>query len=106
MGELMSLSKRYLKTKDVCKVTFKLPRDAAPSAKRVHLVGDFNAWDAQATPMKKLKNGEYSATLDLTAGRRYQFRYLIDDRAWENDWHADEYVPTPYGNGDNSVVVV
>jgi hypothetical protein len=31
---------------------------------------------------------------------------LIDETKWENDWHADKYVPTPYGNAENSVVVV
>jgi 1,4-alpha-glucan branching enzyme len=105
-GDVMSLSKRYLKSKGTCKVTFKLPGKAAPSAVKVCLVGDFNAWDAHATPMKKLRTGDYSATLDLEAGHRYQFKYLIDEKAWENDWNADEYVPSPVGDGDNSVVVV
>jgi 1,4-alpha-glucan branching enzyme len=102
----MSLNKRYLKSKDVCKVTFKLPKEAAHSAKHVHLVGDFNDWSVRANPMKKLKSGEFSATLDLEAGRQYQYRYLLDDHTWENDWNADEYVRTPFGDSDNSVVVV
>lgn len=102
----MSLSKRYLKSKPVCKVTFKLPKDAVQKARSVHLVGDFNQWNNKATPMKKLKNGAFSATLDLTAGTSYQFRYLINKSVWENDWSADDYVPTPFGDGDNSVVEV
>ena len=56
--------------------------------------------------MKKLKNGNYAVTLELKPGREYQFRYLIDESKWENDWNADKYVKSPYGDSDNSVVVV
>ncbi|MCI6365047.1 MAG: glycoside hydrolase, partial [Spirochaetia bacterium] len=35
----------------------------------------------------------------------YQFRYLLDGYKWENDWNADKYIPAPYSNADNSVVV-
>jgi 1,4-alpha-glucan branching enzyme len=102
----MSLSKRYLKSKPVSKVTFRLPREAAIDARKVTVVGDFNGWDRVATPMKKLKDGGFSTTVDLEPGREYQFRYLINGEHWENDWNADRYVPTPFGDGDNSVVVV
>ena len=43
----MSLKKKYLK-KGICKVTFRLPKEVAPSASAVSLVGDFNDWDAEA----------------------------------------------------------
>ena len=55
--------------------------------------------------MKKLKKGEYTIKLDLEPGREYQFRYLIDELKWENDWNADKYVQSPYGDSDNSVVM-
>jgi len=45
-------------------------------------------------------------TLDLKIGKAYQFRYLIDDTIWENDWAADQYVLNPFGNSENSMVVV
>jgi 1,4-alpha-glucan branching enzyme len=100
------MKKQYLKTKPVCKVTFRLQKEVAQAAKTVNIVGDFNNWDIYATPMKKLKNGVFTATLDLGVDTEYQFRYLIDETKWENDGHADKYVPTPYGNAENSVVVV
>ncbi len=100
----MSVSKRFLKSKPVCKVTFKLPGERIGKARRVHLVGEFNGWDPRATPMRKLKDGTFSATLDLEAGGSYQFRYLVDQQRWENDDAADRYAPTPYGDGDNCVV--
>jgi 1,4-alpha-glucan branching enzyme len=102
----MSIKKQYLKTKPVCKVTFRIPKEAAKTAKRVHVVGEFNNWSIDATPMKNLKNGSFTVTLDLDLNREYQFRYLIDDSNWENDWEADKYVPTIYGDCENSVVAV
>lgn len=102
----MSIRKQYLKDKAVCKVTFSLPKKAAKSAKTVHVVGEFNGWDMFATPMKKKKNGVFAATVDLDLGREYQFRYLIDEANWDNDSTADKYVPTPFGDSQNSVIVV
>jgi 1,4-alpha-glucan branching enzyme len=97
--------KQYLKSRPICRVTFRLPKKAAPDAKGVTIVGDFNNWDKALTPMKRLKNGDFTVTLELERGREYRFRYLIDGNRWENDWCADRYVPNPY-NCDDSVVVV
>ena len=102
----MSLKKQFLKSKPVCKVTFRLSRVAAKAAKTIHVVGEFNNWDVYATPMKCLKNGAFTVTIDLEQGREYQFRYLIDEMTWENDWDADKYLPSHFGNCENSVVVV
>ena len=102
----MSIFKKYLKKKPVCKVTFKLPKKAAKAVNSVHVVGDFNGQNELATPMKRLKNGDYTATVDLELYREYEFRYLKDEKEWENDWEADKYSPSPFGNCDNSVVIV
>ncbi|MGV7223377.1 MAG: isoamylase early set domain-containing protein [Nitrospinales bacterium] len=56
--------------------------------------------------MNKLKSGAFTTTLDLEPGREYQFRYLLDEKIWENDRDADKSVPTPYGDSDNSVIVI
>lgn len=98
------MKKQYLKSKGVCKVTFTLPKEAVKDAQTVHLVGDFNHWDIQATPMKKMKNGSFQVVLELEIGKSYQFRYLIDGKIWENDWEADQYVPSSFGGTENSVV--
>jgi len=99
------MKKRFLKSKPVCKVTFELPSQAANGAMKVTLVGDFNDWDHATTPMKRLKDGAYRVILDLPRDREYQFRYLIDSEYWENDWEADNYLPNPTGDSENSVVV-
>lgn len=101
----MSIQKRYLKTKPVGKVTFRLSPEMAAAAEIVHLVGEFNDWDPEATPMERLKSGDFKVTLDLESGREYQFRYLIEDGIWQNDDAADRYAPSGFGT-DNSVVVV
>ncbi|MFT5312106.1 MAG: 1,4-alpha-glucan branching enzyme [Paraglaciecola sp.] len=100
----MAFTKQYLKSKPVCKVTFKISKEEARAADTVCLVGDFNDWDTAAVPMKKLKNGSFSATLDLAKDKEYQFRYLLDDKAWENDGQADQYVPSPVSFEENSVI--
>ncbi len=110
---LDEVEKKVLETKKPCRITFRLPRItfrlpkvAAPGAMSVCVVGDFNNWNIHENPMKKLKNGDYTIKLDLEPGREYQFRYLIDELKWENDWNADKYVRSPYGDSDNSVVIV
>ena len=102
----LGIKKNYLKRREVCKVTFRLPRIAATDAKSVCIVGEFNDWNIYANPMRKLKNGDYTITLELEPGREFQFRYLIDETRWENDWNADKYVKSPFGDSENSVVIV
>ncbi len=102
----MSVKRQYLKRKPVCKVTFRLNKKQAKSAKSVHIVGEFNNWNVSATPMKRLKKGAFNAVIDLEKGREYQFRYLLNGTDWANDWNADRYVPTPYEDAENSVVIV
>jgi 1,4-alpha-glucan branching enzyme len=100
------IKKEYVKSKKLCKVTFRLPRIAVSNAKSACIVGDFNNWNIYASPMKRLRGGDYTITLELKPGNEYQFRYLIDESRWENDWNADKYVKGPYGDTDNSVVVI
>lgn len=102
----MAFKKQYLKSKAICKVTFKLSKEQALCANSVRLVGDFNEWDISSAPMKKLKNGGFTTTINLAKDSQYQFRYLLDDKEWENDWEADAYIPSPVSLADNSVVEV
>lgn len=96
------LKKQYLKSKPICKVTFYTP--AAIEAETVYLVGDFNEWSEDETPMQPLKDGRFKVTLNLDNDNEFQFRYLVNGAEWHNDWEADKYVPNPF-SGDNSVVV-
>ena len=102
----MSIKKQFLKRKPVCKVTFRIPEEIGNSATTAHVVGEFNNWNPSSTPMTKLKSGVFTATVDLAKGREYQFRYLLDEKNWENDGDADKFVPTPFGDSANSVITV
>ena len=99
------ITKEYPQGKNVCRVTFRCPRIAAPDAKNVSVVGDFNDWNVYAHRMRKFSNGDFAITLKLRPGREYEFQYLIDGMKWENDRNADKYVKSPYGDGEISVVV-
>ncbi len=96
---------KFLEAKEVRRITFRLPKVAATDSKSVCIVGDFNNWNIHANPMKKLKNGDYAIKLDLKPEREYQYRYFIDESKWENDWNADKYIRSLYGDSDNSVVM-
>ncbi|MFV0541053.1 MAG: isoamylase early set domain-containing protein [Aestuariibaculum sp.] len=99
----MAITKKYLKSKPICKVTFSI---LAEDAKKVSLVGDFNKWSAKAHPLKKLKNGTFKGTLDLDNDKSYEFKYLIDETVYANDDAADGYVWNEFASADNSVVKV
>jgi 1,4-alpha-glucan branching enzyme len=104
--EPMSIKKQSLKSKPICKVTFKVTPEIVGDADTVHLVGDFNGWEKAATPMKKLKNGCFTVTVDLEKEKDYQFRYLVDEKEWVNDPEADRFEASPYPGIDNPVVSV
>ena len=102
------LNKRFFKTKETCRVTFELPKELemelGERIRRVAVVGEFNDWSQHADLMKKAKSGTWKTQLELETGREYQFRYLVNETEWCNEWQADKYVPNNI-DGDNSVVV-
>jgi len=102
-AEPPGIKKKYLESRNICEVTFRLLSEASRGARKVSVVGDFNNWEKEATPLAKQENGDFIITLELDAGKEYRFRYLIDGHRWENDWHADKYVKSPY-DAEDSVV--
>lgn len=85
----MAIKKQFLKSKPVCKVSFKLNAKDAIGAKTVQIVGEFNNWDQSTTQMNELKSGDFTQTLNLEQNKNYQFRYLIDGVKWSNEVEAD-----------------
>ncbi len=79
-------------TKKAKKVKFNL---MAPQANEVSLVGDFNSWDAKASPMKKDKKGMWTVSISLAPGT-YSYRFFVDGR-WENDPVCSEFAENPFG---------
>jgi 1,4-alpha-glucan branching enzyme len=95
----MPVTKKYLKSKPVCKVTFAVP---AENAQRVAVSGDFNNWNT-TTDLKKLKNGTFKGTFDLPAKNSYEFRYIVDG-VWKNEKEADRFQWNDYASAENSVL--
>ncbi|MEN8264543.1 MAG: hypothetical protein ABFR82_13890 [Nitrospirota bacterium] len=100
----LRIQKQYFKTGS-CRVTFRFPKEAAPYAKTVAVIGDFNDWDKRGLLMKRAESGDFMLTMDLKSGGEYRFKYLIDDTRWENDRNADKYLASAHGQKDSVVVV-
>ena len=102
----MSITKNFLKTRASCKVRFHLSEEEASGAEGAFLVGDFNEWNRESHPMKRLKDGGFSIEIELPLGLDCQFRYLTSNGEWLNDSGADAYVPCPFAGAENSLVKV
>ena len=96
----MAITKQYLKSKPVVKVTFAVP---AEDAKKVTVLGSFNEWNTKkAVALKKLKNGTFKGTVDLEKDNSYEFKYLVDG-SYVNDEQADAYAVNVFGT-ENGVL--
>lgn len=71
------------------KVTFKLPSEFVANASDGVLVGEFNNWNpAEGVQLKKEDDGSMFAEIALIAGKSYQYRYLLNDGRWVNDYNT------------------
>jgi len=83
-------------------VTFVL---RAPGATRVAVVGDFNNWDASATPMAHSGSGDlWVLNLRLPRGV-HLYSFVLDGSEWRPDPAAPLAADGSFG-GHNSVIVV
>jgi hypothetical protein len=83
-------------------VTFVL---RAPGATRVSVVGDFNHWDAEATPMAHGGSGDlWVLSLRLPRGVHH-YAFVLDGTEWRPDPAAPLAADDAFG-GHNSVIVV
>jgi predicted flap endonuclease-1-like 5' DNA nuclease len=89
------------------KVTFILPAEIVANASNGLLLGEFNNWDKETGfSLKKSKDGSMKATIELEAGKSYEYRYLLDGGRWENDQTADQYAHVHGFNIVNCVITV
>lgn len=51
----------------------------APAARRVTIVGDFNAWDPRGHALERARNGVWAIAIPLAPGR-YVYSFMIDGR--------------------------
>ncbi len=100
----MSLKKQMLKSKPVCKVTFRVSKEMAAGADTVAVAGDFNNWSPADLPLKKLKTGEFTGMVELASGKSYEFRYVVGGR-WCNEPEADGFARNSFGS-ENCLLAV
>jgi hypothetical protein len=74
------------------------------TARRVSIVGDFNDWKPGATPLVKLKNGVWTATVPLAQGR-HVYAFVLDDTLLVADPRAPKAPDSDFGR-EGSVVMV
>jgi 1,4-alpha-glucan branching enzyme len=100
-GVRKMVSKKYLKTKGECEVTFEYDGN---NAEKVELVASPNNWEPIKMTKRK-KDGVFFTRVRYPNNTNVQFRYLLDGSTWVNDPAADAYVPNEHGS-ENSVVTI
>jgi hypothetical protein len=76
----------------------------APSASRVNIVGDFNDWDSEASPLQRMEQGVWTITIPLAPGR-YQYTFVVDGTSWVADPGAPRTLEDDFGR-PNSIITV
>lgn len=75
----------------------------APQARQVFLVGDFNNWDPQATPMTRQPDGRWAAGLELRHGY-HRYRFLVDGQG-VLDLHASGKTRDEHGQPASLIAI-
>ena len=89
------------------KITFTLPAEAVEGATEAILLGDFNNWNPEKAPkLERQQDGSFKAVAQLEAGHTYQYRFLLDNSRWVNDYHAQGYTNVQGYHIDNCVITV
>ena len=74
-------------------------------AARVNLVGDFNNWDAEATPLQRdVSRDQWIVELEISRGM-HNYAFVVDGREWRTDPSAPLAADATFG-GKTSVLVV
>lgn len=93
------IQKTIYKTKDYCKVKFNLDIQDKDAASILGLNGDWN----NPVPMKKKKDGSFTAEIQLPKSSQHEFRYLLNESEWMNEPQADGEIENVFGSS-NSVL--
>jgi 1,4-alpha-glucan branching enzyme len=73
-------------------------RFSAPAAMSVLLVGDFTHWQLKGIPMKRSRDGVWTASVELAPGTHH-YRFIVDNE-WRDDPECTLRVANPYGSHD------
>lgn len=82
----------------------------ADDARAVSLVGTFNDWNPDATPMSRNPAGEWTVRLELAPGR-YEYKFVVDGQ-WccepgydDASFNSADSVENPFGGRNRSIEV-
>lgn len=73
-------------------------------AERVAVVGEFNGWNAQSTPMVRSTSGRWEARVSVPPGR-HTYAFVVNDSTWVADPAAPS-APERWFGDPRSVLVV
>jgi hypothetical protein len=77
----------------------------APRASQVALVGDFNAWDVDDTPLvRDPASGIWTVTVPLVPGR-HTYAFMVDGATWTLDPRAPSTQDLDFGTPSSVVLV-
>ncbi len=77
----------------------------APGASAVSLVGDFNGWNAAATPLRPTgRGGMWTVEVPLDAGR-YTYSFVVDGARWLPDPAAPAAPGDDFGRPSSVILV-
>lgn len=76
----------------------------APAAAQVSLVGSFNQWNLEASPLRRISSdGLWEVVVSLPPGR-YQYMFVIDGK-WVTPPHAPLYLRDGFGRQNGLLIV-
>lgn len=77
----------------------------APEASQVSLVGDFNGWNAAATPLRPSgRGGVWTVDVPLKAGR-YTYSFVVNGAVWQRDPAAPVAPGDDFGRPSSVILV-
>ena len=89
------------------KVIFTLPSESVANAAEGILLGEFNNWNPEeGIHLQKKEDGSMIAELSLTAGKTYEYRYLLSDGRWVNDNNGKAFSEVYGYSVENCVLTV
>ena len=87
------------------KVSFILPAEYVADAVSGVLVGEFNNWNPEeGIYLQRQEDGSMVAELTLSAGKTYEYRYLLSDGRWVND-NSNKKFSDVYGYAIENCIV-
>ncbi len=89
------------------KIFFSLPSELVANASEGVLLGEFNNWNIEeGIQLQRQEDGSMKAELVLTAGKTYEYRYLLNDGRWVNDHNTKKFSDVFGTTVENCVLTV